>query len=191
MRKRPGKLCDLNTQAAPTKLLLYNSDSQFQALKCSQDDQWYWEQILCAWCPSKANKKCSKLCEAPKGRHPFLSSLVVPVRPVWRAGRMDKWVLTHQGKQRQTLVRHVPPGSSVGSAAQIPSGSPGYWNLQLWWCQTHNAPLGKQAERDRESLECSPPHKPLSKFQAYEKILKDQWVYSFPLASSHKQQSQK
>lgn len=35
-------------------------------------------------------------------------------------------ISSHQGKQRQTLVRHAPPGSSVDTAAQIPSGSPGY-----------------------------------------------------------------
>lgn len=46
-----------------------------------------------------------------------------PLIPWWKkVGEIS----SHQGKQRQTLVRHAPPGSSVDTAARIPSGSPGY-----------------------------------------------------------------
>lgn len=86
------------------------------------DEQHYWWQVLAVMfgVSQKQNQNALNYVRLPN--ETTRGSSKEPRLKCRKVGEIS----SHQGRQRQTLVRHAPPGSSADTAAQIPSGSPEY-----------------------------------------------------------------
>lgn len=86
------------------------------------DEQRYWWQVLAVMfgVSQKQNQNALHYVRLPNETTRGSSK-----EPRLKCGKVGE-ISSHQGRQRQTLVRHAPPGSSADTAAQIPSGSPEY-----------------------------------------------------------------